>query len=100
MYRNLNGAIVALALAGASLAIASPASAQDIGVGVHVGGVGVGVGIGVGDVAYGYQDGYWDSGHRWHKWRNHEEMRNYRKAPNNHYNDWKHDRDPDQGWHS
>jgi len=27
-------------------------------------------------------------------------MREYRKQHNNHYNDWKRDRAPDQGWHS
>jgi hypothetical protein len=99
MYKTLNGAIVALGLAGATFTMAAPASAQDVGVGVHVGGVGIGVGVGVGDVAYGYQDGYWDHSHQWHNWRNDQEMRDYRGAPNNHYNDWKHDRDRDQGWH-
>ena len=95
MYKVLNGAIVALGLVGASLA-ASPASAQDVGVGVHVGGVGIGVNFGT--VAYGYQDGYWDNDHRWHNWQNDDEMHRYRAAPGNHYSDYRHDRDPDQGW--
>jgi hypothetical protein len=99
MNKTLNGALVALALAGATLAISTPASAQDVGVGVHVGGVGIGVGVGVGDVAYGYQDGYWDNGHHWHNWSNKREMRNYRNAHRDQYNDYRHDRDPDQGWH-
>jgi hypothetical protein len=99
MRKALNGAIVALGIAGAALAISGPASAQ-VGVGVNVGGVGIGVGIGPSDVAFGYQDGYWDTGHRWHNWRNDQEMRDYRNAPNNKYNDWKHDRDRDHGWHS
>jgi hypothetical protein len=94
MSKALNGAIIALGIAGASLPIAGPASAQDIG--VHVGGVGVGIGFG--DIAYGYQDGYWDSGHRWHDWRNDQEMRDYRNYQGNHYNDYRHDRDPDMGW--
>jgi hypothetical protein len=98
MYKALNGAIIAMGLASATLMIASPASAQGVGVGVHVGDVGIGVGLG--DVAYGYQDGYWDTGHRWHTWQNDQQMRDYRKQRNNHYNDWRHDRDPDQGWHS
>jgi len=98
MYKTLNSAIVAVGLVGATLAITSPATAQGVGVGVHVGDVGIGVGLG--DVAYGYQDGYWDTGHQWHRWHNDRQMRDYRNAPNNHYNDWKHDRDSDQGWHS
>ena len=95
MYKTLNGVIIVLGLAGASLAVASPASAQGIGVSV----AGVGVGVGFGNVAYGYQDGYWDHNHHWNNWQNDEEMRNYRSASNNHYNDWKHDRDRDMGWH-
>jgi hypothetical protein len=98
MHKYLNGAIIALGLAGATLALAGPANAQDVGVGVHVGGVGVGVNVG--DVAFGYQDGYWDRSHQWHQWRNNQEMNDYRNAPNNHYNDYKHDRDADHGWHS
>jgi hypothetical protein len=98
MYKTLNGAILALGLVGgATLALAIPASAQGAGIGVHVGGIGIG--FNVGDVAYGYQDGYWDRSHQWHNWRNNQEMRDYRNAPNNHYNNWKHDRDSDQGWH-
>jgi hypothetical protein len=100
MSKTLNGAFIALALAGATFAIASPASADGVGVGVHVGDVGIGVGVGVGNVAFGYQDGYWDGSHRWHQWQNDEEMQNYRKAPGNKYYDWKHDRDSDEGWHS
>jgi hypothetical protein len=100
MFKSLNGAILALGLTGASFAIAGPASADGIGVGVHVGGVGIGVGIGLGDVAFGYQDGYWDRGHHWHHWRNNQQMRDYKGAPGNHYNDYRHDRDPDHGWHS
>jgi hypothetical protein len=100
MYKTLNGAIVALGVATAALAMTAPANAQDVGVGVHVGGIGVGVGVGVGNIAFGYQDGYWDNSHRWHQWQNDEEMQNYRKAPGNKYHDWKHDRDSDKGWHS
>jgi hypothetical protein len=102
MRKTLNGAIVALGIAGAALLSAGPATAQDVGAGVHVGGVGVGVTVGVGpsDVRYGYQDGYWDTGHQWHNWRNEQDMRDYRKSKNSNYNDWKHDRDSDQGWHS
>ena len=99
MNRSLKGAIVVLALASAPLAMASLANAQGVGIGVHVGDVGIGVGAGFNNVAYGYQDGYWDHNHNWNKWQNQEEMNNYRKAQHNQYHDWKHDRDSDQGWH-
>ncbi len=93
----LKGAIFALGIAGA-FAIAGPASAADAGIGVHIGGIGVGVGVGLGDVAYGYRDGYWDNDHRWHNWRDAREMNEYRNRSGNHYYDYRHDRDPDQGW--
>jgi hypothetical protein len=70
------------------------ASAQDVG--VYVGGIGVGVGFG--DIAYGYQDGYWDWGRHWHNWRNDQEMNDYRNYRGNHHNDYRHDRDHDMGW--
>jgi hypothetical protein len=95
MYKTLNSVIIVLGLAVASLAIASPASAQGIGINV----LGVGVGVGFGNVAYGYQDGYWDHSHHWNNWKNDQEMSSYRNTANNHYNDWKHDRDSDLGWH-
>jgi hypothetical protein len=59
-----------------------------------------GLTLAVGDVAFGYQDGYWDHAHQWHQWRNDQEMRDYRSAPGNHYNDFRHDRDGGDGWHS
>ena len=99
MHRNLKGMIVALGFVGATVALAGPASAQGVGIGVHVGPVAIGVGAGFGNVAYGYQDGYWDHNHKWNTWQNQEEMNNYRKTQNNQYHDWKHDRDNDQGWH-
>jgi hypothetical protein len=95
MKTRMNSAIVALGLAGATFAMSAPAQAQDVGVGVHVGGIGVGVGIG--DVAFGYRDGYWDHGHRWHHWRE-GELGAYRNGPNSQYSDWNHDRDRDLGW--
>jgi hypothetical protein len=88
MYKVLNGAIIVLGLAGATLAVTATPSAA------------VGISINVGDVAYGYQDGYWDHGHHWHHWRNEREMRDYRGASGSQYHEWKHDRDADHGWHS
>lgn len=68
-----------------------------VGIGAQIGEVGVSFNLG--DVAFGYQDGYWDRGRHWHNWRNDDEMRSYRNSSGNKYYDWKHDRDPDNGWH-
>jgi hypothetical protein len=87
MHNILKVALIALGLACASFATASTASAADVGVSINLG-----------DVAFGYQDGYWDSHHKWHKWRR-GEVEQYKAAPDNHYNDWKHTRDKDKGWH-
>src|ERR1700722_6682112 len=97
MRKLLNGTIVALGIAGAVVAITGPANAQ-AGIGVHVGDVGIGIGFG--DVRYAYQDGYWDTGHRWHNWRNDDEMNAYRRHEGARYYDYRHDRDPDMGWHN
>jgi hypothetical protein len=95
MYKALNGAIAVIGLAGAALTFAVPASADDVG--IHIGDVGIG--LNVGDVASGYQNGYRDQKHHWHQWRNDQEMRDYRNAHGSQYDDYRHDRDPDQGWH-
>jgi hypothetical protein len=88
MRKVLNGAIIALALTGAALATAGTASAERVGVSLNFG-----------NVAFGYQDGYWDRGHRWHHWRDADEVRRYRLVTTNHYYGWRHDRDRDHGWH-
>lgn len=88
MYKALTGAVVALGVLGAALATQAPAYAQ-----------GVGVQLDVGNVAFGYRDGYWDHGHRWHHWRNRDEANYYRSMQGSQYNDWRHDRDRDGGWH-
>ncbi len=88
MHKLLTGAIIVAGLAGATIAVPSTASAA-----------GVGISFNLGNVAFGYQDGYWDRSHHWHKWRNRNEARNYRAAPSNQYHDWKHDRNSDRGWH-
>lgn len=87
MYKALNGVIVALSVVGGMLVTQAPANAQ-----------GVGISLDVGNVAFGYQDGYWDRGHHWHRWRNRDEANYYRNAQGNQYNDWRHDRDGNQGW--
>ena len=37
------------------------------------------VGFDIGNVAIGYSDGYYDSGHHWHKWRHHADLDQYRR---------------------
>jgi hypothetical protein len=88
MYKALTGAIIVLGLTGAAVVTAPPASAAFLRISLNLG-----------DVAFGYQEGYWDRNHRWHNWRNEREAARYRASSGNHYNDWKHDRDPDKGWH-
>jgi hypothetical protein len=74
---------------GGALMMAVPAIAADVT-----------VGVGPGGIAFGYADGYWDRGRNWHAWRNHEEAERWRAENREHYYDWKHDRDRDQGWRS
>ncbi len=87
MYGIMKGAVVAIGLAGASLAAAGTAGAAEVGVSLNVG-----------NVAFGYQDGYWDRDHHWHHWRNQREARYYRNASGNQYHAWRHNRDADRGW--
>jgi len=55
--------------------------------------------ISFGDIAFGYSDGYWDNGHRWHAWRNADEARLYRTHSGSNYHAWHHDRDRgNMGW--
>jgi hypothetical protein len=75
-----------LALAGGSLTLSHPAVAE------------VSIGIGGGGIAFGYNDGYWDREHNWHRWRNRAEARRWRAENREHYFGWRHDRDRDLGW--
>ena len=86
METSIKTALVAFALAAASLAVA-PAMAQNVT-----------VGVGPGGIAFGYSDGYWDQGHRWHAWANAQEAARWRAANRAHYYAWKHDRDHGDGW--
>lgn len=51
---------------------------------------GVGVTLDFGDVAIGYRDGYYDSGHHWHHWRHDGDYQAYGRAHPEHYHDWGH----------
>jgi hypothetical protein len=76
------------------------------GGGMMMGGPGVGIAVGVpgfevgiGDIAFAYNDGYWDRWHRWHAWHNDAERIWWRDHYHDRYGDWRHDRDHDMGWH-
>jgi len=56
------------------------------------------VSIGFGNVAFGYRDGYWDSGHHWHHWRHRNDYRGYRDQNGSNYHDMNHDREDNDGW--
>lgn len=88
MYRVLKGAVVAFGLAGATFAAAGTANAGNVGLSVNLG-----------NVAFAYQDGYWDHGHHWHRWHNAREGRAYRAKMGHDYHNWNHNRDRDHGWH-
>jgi len=91
MNRNLSAAILAAALIGAI--------SSTTGVAIADGMAGApGVTQDRGDIAFGYNDGYWDRSHQWHVWRDQDEMKSYKSAQNNQFHDWQHSRDPDQGW--
>ena len=54
---------------------------------------GVGVSVDFGDVAIGYRDGYYDSGHHWHHWRHSHDYRDYGRVHPENYHDYGHGRD-------
>jgi hypothetical protein len=54
---------------------------------------GVGVSVDFGDVAIGYRDGYYDSGHHWHHWRHAHDYQAYGHAHPENYRDYGHGRD-------
>ncbi len=49
----------------------------------------------LGDIGFAYNDGYYDRGHRWHRWRNQREQNWYRSNYRHHYRSYGHDRDRD-----
>lgn len=101
MHTFLKNSAIILALAGTAIATAATAGA---------GGVFVGFGsdrgdhrsttisVGFNNIAFGYRDGYWDRGHRWHRWSNDRDHRSYRRHNSSHYRDWNHDRYGGDGW--
>jgi hypothetical protein len=49
------------------------------------------IGFDIGNVAVGYSDGYYDSGHHWHKWARHDDMVAYQHSHGDGYHEWRHD---------
>ena len=49
----------------------------------------------IGDVAFGYQDGYYDRSRQWHSWRDARERNWYRARYAHGYRAMRHDRDRD-----
>ena len=98
MRMLLKGAAIALALVGTTFAIAGPSNAQGFGISTSNHRSGTAISFSFGDVAYGYQDGYWDNSHRWHKWRNRGDHDNYRSHQGNNYRNGYHTRYSGQGW--
>ncbi len=87
MKKLILAAAVVGAFATVSLTASMPAMAE-----------GFSFSFDTGNVAYAYSDGYWDSGHTWHKWRNAQEAREYRARFSDHYTAHAHTRDKNQGW--
>ncbi len=84
MKRTITAVLLSGAMGLAAIAAAPQASAQ------------IGISLNFGDVGIAYQDGYWDSHHHWHHWRNNDEWTRYRQAHPENYHDWRHD---DQNHH-
>lgn len=101
MRMILKGAAIALAVAGASFATTSSTNAGSYSVTTSHHGRdhrGTNVSFDFGTIAIGYRDGYWDNGHRWHKWRNRGDHDNYRSQYHDNYRDGYHHRYRHQGW--
>jgi hypothetical protein len=97
----LKSAAIALALAGATFATTGVSSADGFAISTSNrdrGHATTGIAFDFGNVAFGYQDGYWDNGHRWHKWRNRGDHDNYRSQHGDNYRDGNHSRYHGQGW--
>jgi hypothetical protein len=97
----LKGAAIALTLASTAFATAGTSNAAGFAVTSSDHGRdhrGSSVSFDFGNVAFGYQDGYWDNSHRWHKWRNSREHREYRDQHHDDYRDGRHRRYHGQGW--
>jgi hypothetical protein len=81
MRPTIKAVLLTLAVAGASTSLA-----------------GCVVAPGGGDVAFGYNDGYWDRDHHWHGWESAQQAARFRDTNVSHFYNRNHDADRDQGW--
>ena len=101
MRSYLKGAAIALALAGTALATSAAVNAAGMTISTSERGRdhgNSGLSISIGDVAFAFQDGYWDNSHRWHKWRNSREQQDYRNQHGDRYRNGNHGHYSGQGW--
>jgi hypothetical protein len=78
MNMKITIAAAVIAIAGATLAMSGTANAA------------VGVSFDFGNVALGYSDGYYDNGHRWHRWAHRGDGDHYRSMHADNYHEWRH----------
>ena len=101
MRMFLKGAAIALALAGTTIATAGMANAAGFSISTSDRGrnhARTDISFNFGDVAFAYNDGYWDNSHRWHKWRNSREQQDYRSQHGDNYRSGNHNRYRGKGW--
>jgi hypothetical protein len=56
------------------------------------------IAIDFGNIAFAYDDGYWDNSRHWHAWRDGNEVRAYRNHRGNHFHRGHHDHQRNNGW--
>ena len=83
-FKLLVAAGAILGTAATFTATATPAMAQPMGFSFRVG-----------DVAFAYNNGYYDHNRRWHSWRNVRERNWYRTNYRRGFRAWNYDRDRD-----
>jgi len=83
--KSLKWALLAAPLFILPSAVTAPAAARPA------------VQIDFGNVAFGYRDGYYDQGHRYHRWAHRDAVR-YQTQYHDHYRDMTHSRDRHRSW--
>jgi hypothetical protein len=56
------------------------------------------IAVDLGGIAFGFRDGYWDNGHRWHRWHGSADYRRYRNQEGSHYRNRDHRHYDNDGW--
>ena len=83
--KTLPAALLAASLVIPSVAVTAPAMARSS------------VSVDFGNVSIGYRDGYYDKGHRYHRWARHD-ADTYRTQYQQSYRDMNHNRDRHRSW--